>query len=824
MITRTPRFVSLGITLGLAFTLLFSTLIWPHASARARAVPSPVPAPALTPLQIQMLKNDLRTLEYDISTAFMAVMENFPSPFSENPYASEINVEDLTSRLADLKAKIEASMMPLSVDYAQALEDMESKLAIIALRLGGSEEGPPQETRNFRVHGKAVTAAHVVKGARAHAQNGRSANANPATMMLMPAPGQITGTVKNAVTLAPLQSIAVLLHDQSGIPFNIAGTNASGIYNFPNVDPGTYYMSAYTFSQGFLNQVYGGGDIIIPNSTNVTVGAPVVVNDGATTSGVNFFLNPGGKISGKVTDSVTNLPPASPVLVTAVSFGGLGQVVKQVVTDAATGMYELPALPAGLYFVYTINVTGHINEIYNGTQCNGYYGCRERATTGTPIVVNNGATTSGIDFQLDKGGSIKGNVKDAGTALNLPGIVVYIYDTLGQFIGAGVTNGSGDYDAASIYGGLAPGTYFARTANVSNYVNGLYNGGTCAGCDPTTGTPINLPLAGVTGINFQLNKGGSIRGSVKDYATGNPIVLETVRIYNSSGVEVFYTFSLNDGIYDTSIFPREGLPTGTYFARTDTMRGYIDVRFNGGVCDPPTCVATTGTPINVTAPNQTAGVNFLLQKSDIRGSVTDYNTGLRLPAVEVRFFNSSGQFITSGETIPFGSLKGVYFTEKGFLSGSYYAITKNASGYIDALYNGALCVGGFCNPLVGTPINMTNGVPIAGVNFLLQKGARIRGKVTDSVTGLPVTNVTVLVFDANTGQQVGTGTTDALGVYNTESGLPAGQYRVRAVGPAGFGSQAYFGFTCPCGPGTGTIVNVPAGTVVAGINMLIPRI
>ena len=643
-------------------------------------------------------------------------------------------------------------------------------------------------------------------------------------MMLMPAPGQITGTVKNAVTLAPLQSIAVLLHDQSGIPFNIAGTNASGIYNFPNVDPGTYYLSAFTFSQGFLNQVYGGGDIIIPNPTNVTVGAPVVVNDGATTSGVNFFLNPGGKLSGKVTDSVTNLPPASPVLVTAVSFGGLGQVVKQVVTDAATGMYELSALPAGLYFVYTINVTGHINEIYNGTQCNGYYGCRERATTGTPIVVNNGATTSehrlparqGRQHQREREGRRHRPESTGHSGLYLRHPRAIYRGWRHQWLRR--------LRCSFIYGGLAPGTYFARTFNVSNYVNGLYNGGTCAGCDPTTGTPINLPLAGVTGINFQLSKGGSIRGSVKDYATGNPILLERVRIYNSSGVEVFYTFSLNDGIYDTSIFPREGLPTGTYFARTDTMRGYIDVRFNGGLCDPPTCVATTGTPINVTAPNQTAGVNFLLQKSDIRGSVTDYNTGQRLADIEVRFFNSSGQFITSGETLPAGPFKGVYFTEKGFLSGSYYAITKNASGYIDALYNGALCVGGSCNPTVGTPINMTAGVPIAGVNFLLQKGARIRGKVTDSVTGLPVTNVTVLVFDANTGQQVGTGTTDALGVYNTESGLPAGQYRVRAVGPAGFGSLAYNGFTCPCGPNTGTIVNVPAGAVVAGINMLIPRI
>ena len=70
--------------------------------------------------------------------------------------------------------------------------------------------------------------------------------------------------------------------------------------------------------------------------------------------------------------------------------------------------------------------------------------------------------------------------------------------------------------------GLLPGTYYVVTYNSSHYFNQTYNGLPCPyGCDPTEGLAIIVGDAdAVSGIDFSLERGGWISGSIVDETTG----------------------------------------------------------------------------------------------------------------------------------------------------------------------------------------------------------------------------------------------------------------------------------------------------------------
>ena len=68
---------------------------------------------------------------------------------------------------------------------------------------------------------------------------------------------------------------------------------------------------------------------------------------------------------------------------------------------------------------------------------------------------------------------------------------------------------------------------------------------------------------------------------------------------------------MSNGVTSSAGFYRtfEGLPTGTYFARTANSAGYVNGLYAGIGCS-GACVPTAGTPISVTAGSTRAGVNF----------------------------------------------------------------------------------------------------------------------------------------------------------------------------------------------------------------------
>ncbi len=400
------------------------------------------------------------------------------------------------------------------------------------------------------------------------------------------------------------------MFNASGAGMGSAATNASGVFTTPGLPAGTYYLRTSN-SLGFVNELYD--NLTCPGTgCTVTTGTPITVSAGVTTTGKDFALAVGGLISGTVTNAADAAPlQGVQVQIYASSGGSLGNIN----TDAS-GNYTTSGLPAGTYYIRTSNSLGFVDELYDNLSC--IPSCV--VTTGTPIAVSVGVTTTGRNFALAAGGAISGMVKDAVTLAGLSSVSVNIYTSAGSFTKSSLTNGSGVYTVS----GLTPGTYYARTgvSGAQYYFDELFNDLPCSPtCTVTTGTAI-VVTAGVTqsAVDFTLASGaGTIAGMVTDDGNLAGLPFANVQVYTSAGVFAKSANANASGVYSVA-----GLTAGTYYARTSVLN-YLDELYNDLRCF-PTCTVTTGTPIVVTTGATTGSVNFALVPNLVRNGRFDNGT------------------------------------------------------------------------------------------------------------------------------------------------------------------------------------------------------
>lgn len=607
--------------------------------------------------------------------------------------------------------------------------------------------------------------------------------------------GRISGTVTNAATSAPISGVQVQIIHPSGTVLANATTNGAGVYTCPiGLTTGSYYVRT-TSSVGFLNQIYNG---IACQGCTPVLGTAVPVTTGATTTGINFALTAGGRISGTVTDAVTSAPiPGVSVQIT--NSGGV--VVTGIGTDGSGNYISRIGLPTGIYYVQTV-FSDYVDKVYNDTNCQG---CD--VTRGTPISVTAGATTSAINFSLSTGGSISGRITNAANSAPLANVEVDIYTPCQGIVTAAITDGLGNYTTPN---SLPTGTYYAVTANSEGFIEKVYdNSPTCPVCDPTLGTPIAVTSgATTTAINFALSMGARISGVTADATNSIPIT-SAPNIFDANGNLVSQGFTTVFGNY----FMPSGLPSGTYYVRSNNSAGYINKLYNNTACAP--CPPTSGTPITLTAGTITPGINFSLDPGGrIVGTITNAATAAPLPGFFVTLYDASGTVVTSATTDTYGN----YISGRGVPTGNYYAVTFNLQGFINKAYNNTVCAG--CVPTSTTPIAMSNGVITTGINFALSSGGgRISGTVTSAATAAPLPNVIVNFYTAGGAQATNT-ITDCSGNFTCDDGLPTGNYFVRTANTRGFVDQLYSNINCiNCDPTTGTSVPVTIGSTTPGINL-----
>ena len=508
-----------------------------------------------------------------------------------------------------------------------------------------------------------------------------------------------------------------------------------------------------------------------------------------------------GAFSGTVTDAVTSAPIAN---MTVLIHNSFGSVIASVTTNDS-GNYVTPPLSEGTYFARTFDSLDYMDELYDNIECED--GCA--ITNGTPITVTVGATTTGIDFALAKGGRISGRITDEATGQPLSNISVRILNPTISLILSATTDSSGNYIVEEL---LPPGTYYVGTSTSSIYINEAYDNIPCQDCDLTRSTPITVTAgATTTGIDFALTAGGVIEGTITNAVTGAPILNAVVLIFSSDGRSGFGAFPNNSGVYKS----REGLPTGTYYVLTETL-GFVNKLYNNFTCAP--CDERTGTPVFVTAGSTTSGINFALtQGGRISGRITNAATSAPLTGVTVRIYNSLGELVTSINS----NSAGTYTTGSVLPTGTYYARTASSQGLLTQAYSGIDCTA--CTPTLGAPIAVTAGSTTTGVDFALTAGGRISGTVTDADTGAPLSEALVQIFAPGGGVIVSV-RTNSIGFYTSQVGLATGRYYVASLRPGGYEGQVYSNIACaPCDVTTGIPVSVTAGSITTGINFALRK-
>lgn len=432
--------------------------------------------------------------------------------------------------------------------------------------------------------------------------------------------GSISGTVTDQATGAPLQSICVFAHqvDPGGLISGVS-TDASGTFTVGELPSGMYKVGFFDECDGSINYMSEWHN----DKPDFDSADPISVAEGETVSGVDAALNQPGSISGTVIDELTGAPLEGMCVFARDPATGLSASSTQ---TGPGGIYTLGGLRTGNFIVSfhgCVPESAYFQEFYDDKP-------DEFSADLVPVTV--GEDTPGIDAALTPGGFITGTVTDEATAERLFGICVYVFDPQNNQVDVEIT--SGDY----FVGPLRAGEYYVEFRDtcgdeeprVSYYISEWYDD------TPTraTATAVTVtPGQQTTGIDAALTFGGSISGVVTDEATGEPLTVICVTVFDiATGERVQDTFTGLDGSYTAG-----ALRTGNYALRFADFCDDAPNYFLEFYDDKPDLSSADDLAVNVG--ERTAGIDAALARPQLTvanrgkgsGTVSSVPEGIECP-------------------------------------------------------------------------------------------------------------------------------------------------------------------------------------------------
>jgi protocatechuate 3,4-dioxygenase beta subunit len=522
-----------------------------------------------------------------------------------------------------------------------------------------------------------------------------------------------------------------------------AVTDDGGRYLIGSLPRGSYVVEAN--AAGYKGEFYA-------DAATLRTATLVEVAEGDTTFGIDFFLETSSAITGRVVDQATGAPiPLARVCAHVLDGVGSGRDRIATTHTDSSGCYTLPVRP-GTYQVLA-SARGYADEWYDGVS--------DRRLA-TPVVVVADQHTSGIDFRLSAVSAIAGRVTDEAGGLPIVGALVTAYQGGPRaYCSSARTDEKGRY----LIGNLQPGNYLVRAAAPDYLAEWYLEAETVRDA-----TPVAVAAADtVQGVDFTVKRGGSISGSVRSQRSGQPIAGARVEVFSTGGPFSRVAFADSEGTYAVA-----GLPSGSYLVRA-SARDHVPIYYDGVL------TWARATPVTVNAPEQTAGIDFLLPSrvpdgATIAGRVTDEHTGE--PLRGVRVFASPvrpGQVytdLTDGE--------GLYLLT-GLRPGAYI-VWAFKTGYLAEFYEDSH------SWRDATPITVAAGDSISGIDFALTPQERGPFMVAGTIASKEGRSVAGGVVLARRGEElVATAVSNENGQYALDE-LPNGSYTICALLPIGDGS------------------------------------
>ena len=355
----------------------------------------------------------------------------------------------------------------------------------------------------------------------------------------------ISGRVTDEETGLPVAGVGISANEDLGGTGAYAVTDAWGEYHLTGLAPGTYRVQASpqdnrataAYAQEYYSEglTYDDGDLI-------AVGPRDEIH------GIEFTLQVGGSVSGRVLDAATGLPIRDVQVFAHFADGGY----ESYATTGSDGRYTLTGLIPGRYGITAeARSQGYLDTPYGDPK------------EGDILTIAGSEALSGIDFNLGIGASISGKVIDNATGQPIEGVNVAADLTAGAGLeyAGNVTNVVTDPSGLYTLAGLPPGVYKVSVRPQDNaltmtYAEQFYN--EVLFWDDAA--PIVISGTDeVPGIDFHLAVGAVVSGRVTDATTGAPLSGIGVSRELAQGGGYFEVSTRTDGTYELV-----GLSPGLY--------------------------------------------------------------------------------------------------------------------------------------------------------------------------------------------------------------------------------------------------------------------
>ncbi len=450
--------------------------------------------------------------------------------------------------------------------------------------------------------------------------------------------------------------------------------------------------------------------------------------------------------------------------------------------------YTIDGLAPGRYFVLT--ESDYVDEFYNGVVLND----KKNWRLATLVQVTDGGTTAGIDFDLQSGAVISGTVfqENGATPMAYGFVTISVYSAVQNDKIAEVdafTDQSGAYSVT--VGSIGQ---FKIEASSYGYQSQFYNNKTSwQEADVVTIASVEDTIRN---IDFTLAQGTGVGpqtpfGVISGHITGNPgarplnfvlVVAFDLSDTSFAGLGIS-SFSLMGGEAAPGEYTIAPLKTGRYIVYANDLLGPYGKAYYDGSDTP-----AGATPVQVTEPDTTSGIDFALDMGGIvSGTITlpDGNPAdsVLVIALRANLLNQDKFFSNVDLGFGFSGRDGRYMIA-GLSSGDYIlrTVALANSNYrnvaLDEWYTGVHSIWDWSE---ATAVTVTAPQMVQNIDFDLDAPGFITGTVTNSDGSAPVGGTTLLALRTDTKfPELAYGKADGETGQYALGPLPAGDYFVFA--------------------------------------------
>jgi len=443
---------------------------------------------------------------------------------------------------------------------------------------------------------------------------------------------------------SPIAGIWVQVWDDScdgNVLPGVGGHSGSdGSFQIINVPDGTHYIMANPASfpqrlgpdfREYVDQWWEG----IDPQDDCLLTTPVTVSGNDTISGINFALDVGGSISGKITNG-SGTPVEDAWVQAWYNDVTPGYVMRGIGAHTdANGDYTIHGVPPGPILVATNNV----NDVI--IWWDGDNGDPDPAQAET-INIQPDSMITEVNIVHHNLSNISGTVYQSDGTTPLTGVEIAVHVFSGNPCGGGENVGSVSIDTSNgtyTTTALSPGDYYLRTSNrnQSNYVNEWWAGPvsvtSCSGAQSVTVSTVNI-----IDKDFQLDDGFSISGMVYQSDGSTPIPDNNVWVEAYTGDPCEDHQWIGFEWTSSGAYTIMGLPPGDYYLRT-TSNTNESVYASEWWANPASAFYCSEAQTVIVTSADIADIDFQL---DIGGSITGVvvnDSGVPQANLEVDYWN-----------------------------------------------------------------------------------------------------------------------------------------------------------------------------------------